>query len=463
MIMKKDTILVVEDEIRSRKLFEINFGDKYNVITAGNGREAIDILNSTPVNLVITDLRMPVMDGMELLRYIKAEFPFVPVIVITAYGSIENAVEAMKQGAFDYIVKPLRLEHIEIQIRKALEIFHLKEENTSLKKKLSRQNEIIAQSPHTRRIIEKIKQVAPTNATILLEGETGVGKSVFARLIHNLSQRKDNKFVEINCGAIPKELMESELFGHEKGAFTGAVKTKVGKFELADKGTLFLDEIGELPLDMQVKLLHAIENKRITRVGGLDQINVDVRIIAATNKDLAAEVENGNFRKDLYYRLNVVKLTIPPLRDRKEDIEALTKYFIEKFSVDLGKNVRGIDPQAMELLKMYPWPGNIRELMNVIMQAIVFAPTDIITPGALPQEIKVNSDIPLTKEELQEVRRKIIQNSVADLDRRFLINLMMRTKGNVSQAARISGYDRRQIINLLQKYGINARDFKDME
>ncbi len=461
--MKKDTILVVEDEIRSRKLFEINFGDKYNVITAGNGREAIDILNSTPVNLVITDLRMPVMDGMELLRYIKAEFPFVPVIVITAYGSIENAVEAMKQGAFDYIVKPLRLEHIEIQIRKALEIFHLKEENTSLKKKLSRQNEIIAQSPHTRRIIEKIKQVAPTNATILLEGETGVGKSVFARLIHNLSQRKDNKFVEINCGAIPKELMESELFGHEKGAFTGAVKTKVGKFELADKGTLFLDEIGELPLDMQVKLLHAIENKRITRVGGLDQINVDVRIIAATNKDLAAEVENGNFRKDLYYRLNVVKLTIPPLRDRKEDIEALTKYFIEKFSVDLGKNVRGIDPQAMELLKMYPWPGNIRELMNVIMQAIVFAPTDIITPGALPQEIKVNSDIPLTKEELQEVRRKIIQNSVADLDRRFLINLMMRTKGNVSQAARISGYDRRQIINLLQKYGINARDFKDME
>ncbi len=464
---EKYTILIADDESRERRILSLNLSEKYNVLEAANGKEALEHLEKNNVHLILTDLKMPVMSGLELLEVVKNQYGNIPVIIITAFGSIENAVEAMKAGAVDYITKPVKIEELEAVIEKSLNYGKLLAENLQLKEKIKKYegfNEIITINPQMKELMELVAQVAPTPATILIEGESGTGKMLFANAIHNLSDRANAPFVEINCGAIPHDLLESELFGHERGAFTGAVGTKKGKFELANGGTLFLDEIGELPLDLQVKLLHVIEKQKFTRVGGTKFITTNARIVAATNKDLKEEVEKGNFRKDLYFRLKVVYLKIPPLRERREDIPLLAEHFLKKYASFKPGVELSISDTAMKLLVNYDWPGNIRELENTIQQAIIFSNDGIITENLLPKEISENADaelfVPITKEELQELRKSRTEKIINELDRKFLVKLLKMTKGNISKAAEISGYDRRQLQNLLNKHFIDANMFR---
>ncbi len=462
----KPTILIAEDEAKIRKILKINLQNRYEIILAENGQEAKEYLQHEPVQLILTDLKMPGMSGMELLRYVNEVFPYIPVIIITAFGTVESAVEAMKAGAYDYILKPIKLAELETTIEKALKYGSLMQENVQLKKKLEQyegSSEIITINPRMLALLETARQVAQTSATVLIQGESGTGKMLLARALHRYSPRADGPFVEINCGAIPRELLESELFGHEKGAFTGAIQSKKGKFELADQGTLFLDEIGELPLELQVKLLHVLENQRFTRVGGTEFITTHARIVAATNRNLQEEVQAGRFRQDLYYRLRVVLLEIPPLRERKEDIPVLVNHFIQKHRA-LNLQTKGeiqIDEKAMQLLQQYSWPGNVRELENIIQQILIFARDGNIVPELLPPEIREEEfRIPRTKEELKAERVRRTEAIINDLEYQFLKNLLTETKGNISKAAELSGYDRRQIQNLLKKHHINVENFK---
>ncbi len=464
----KPTILIADDEEKERKVLSLNLKPKYNVLEAKNGKQAVDLIDKNKVHLILTDLKMPEMDGLELLKWTQRYYRSIPVILITAFGSIENAVEAMKMGAVDYITKPINIDGLEAVIEKSLNYGKLLDENIKLKEKIKKYegfNEIITINPRMKKLMELVTQVANTPATILIEGESGTGKMLFANAVHYLSDRADQPFVEINCGAIPHDLLESELFGHERGAFTGAVATKKGKFELADGGTLFLDEIGELPLDLQVKLLHVLEKQKFTRVGGTKFLTTNARIVAATNKNLKNEVENGNFRQDLYFRLKVVYLKIPPLRERKEDIPLLIEHFFKKH-----KNLKPdtefiLTEKAQNILSAYDWPGNIRELENTIQQLIIFSKDGKITADQLPAEIlnAVKSEteyIPLLKNELQELRKHKTEKIIDDLERKFLINLLKKTKGNISKAAEISGYDRRQLQNLIKKHSIDTDLFR---
>ena len=462
----KPVILIAEDEAKTRKILKINLQSRYKIILAENGRQAMEYLQRETVHLILTDLKMPEAGGIELLNYVNKKFRQIPVIIITAFGTVENAVQAMKSGAYDYILKPIKIEELETTIEKALKYAFLLTENVKLKNRLKSYesaSEIITVNPKMLTLLETAKQVAQTSATVLIQGESGTGKMLLARALHNLSDRADQPFVEINCGAIPRELLESELFGHEKGAFTGAVKSKQGKFELAHGGTLFLDEIGELPLDLQVKLLHILENQTFTRVGGTRLISTDARIVTATNRNLQEEVAQSNFRQDLYYRLRVVLLEIPPLRERKEDIPILINHFIKKHR-HLNLQTQGdieVTDEAMEILKNYPWPGNIRELENVIQQALIFSKDGKIVPELLPVEIRQDEvNIPLTKEELQAERLRRTEAIISDLEYQFLKKLLSETKGNITRAAEKSGYDRRQIQNLIKKYHINPENFK---
>ncbi len=460
------TILIADDEEKIRKILKINLKNQYRVILAQNGREAIEYLRTEVIDLVLTDLRMPEQSGLDLLKYVQQHNKDIPVIIITAFGSIENAVEAMKLGAYDYILKPIKIAELKPQIEKALQYAQLLNENVELKKRLRKFEgfrEIITANSGMQALLETIKQVAVTPATVLIEGESGTGKQLVAASIHYMSAQAEHPFVEINCGAIPPSLLESELFGHEKGAFTGAVKTKKGKFELADNGTLFLDEIGELPLELQVKLLHVLENQKFTRVGGTQFIKTNARIVVATNRTLSREVEAKRFRSDLYYRLKVVYLKIPPLRERREDIPLLVKFFINKhkqLNVQ-GKTDISISEDALELLQSYSWPGNVRELENAIQQAIIFAKDGQITTEMIPFEIREKSaKPPVTKEELQEEKNRRTESIIREIERRFLKRVLAEAKGNVTRAAELSGYDRRQIQNLIKKHSLNTENFK---
>ena len=460
------TILVADDEEKIRKVLKINLKNKYRVILAQNGSEAIEYLKNEVVHLVVTDLRMPGQGGLDLLQYVGQYHKHIPVIIVTAFGSVENAVQAMKMGAYDYILKPIKIAELQRLIEKALHYAQLLSENVQLKERLKKYEgfrEIITVNPKMQALLETLKQVAATPATVLIEGESGTGKQLVAASVHYMSARADNPFIEINCGAIPATLLESELFGHEKGAFTGAIHTKKGKFELADKGTLFLDEIGELPLELQVKLLHVLENQKFTRVGGTQYIKTNARIVAATNRKLIEEVEKKRFRSDLYYRLKVVYLQIPPLRERKEDIPLLVQSFTEKYSRLNANGQRNIEisDEALNVLQSYNWPGNVRELENIIQQAIIFAKDGLITADTLPPEILENAIKPsLTKEELQDEKNRRTETIIRDIECSFLKRILSKTRGNITRAAEISGYDRRQIQNLTKKHDINTENFK---
>jgi len=446
----KPRILIVDDEARMQRLFEINLGPKYEVMTAGDGNQALEVVKSGDVTLLVTDLKMPGMNGMTLLQEVHRVYPDLPVVIMTAYGTVEGAVQAMKEGAVDYILKPVKMEEMELLIEKTLSLRRLQDENRSLRQELQS--------------VYGPTSIVGTKATVLVQGESGTGKEIVARAIHYQSDRGSKPFVVINCAAIPSNLLESELFGHEKGAFTGAIKTKKGRLELADQGTLFLDEIGEMPKELQVKILRVLEEQKFQRVGGTEDVEVDNRIIAATNKDLKQAVEAGGFRDDLFYRLNVITISIPPLRERKEDIPLLVDYFLEKHRKLFKSRAAGVSDEALKLLAEYPWPGNVRELENTLVRAMILCGSDLIQPGDLPEElgreeIKEELKLPSDREELKQMKKEAQQKAKGEIEKRFIIEALKQGGGNVMRSAEMVGMDRRQFQNLLRKYGISRKDF----
>src|SRR3982074_231929 len=376
------TILIIEDEAKMRRLLELNLGDDgFKTLSAGDAETGLKLLASEPVHLVLTDLKLPGISGLEFLHTAKQQNPALPIVVMTAFGSVETAVEAMKAGASDYVLKPFSLAEIRMVVRKELDNSRLREENRSLREALGEKYthpNIVAISPKMQEVLATVERVAPTNSTVLLGGESGVGKDLIARAIHEKSRRASGPFVKINSTAIPENLLESDLFGYERGAFTGATTSKPGKFELADKGTLFLDEIGDVPPAIQVKLLRVLQEREFERLGGTRTIKGDVRLVAATNRDLRAALEEGTFREDLYYRLNVVPIDIPPLREHKEDIPDLVNHYLARFSGESSKPIAGITPEAMQILVNYHWPGNVRELQNILERACALAKGTIL-------------------------------------------------------------------------------------
>ncbi len=448
-MMKKVKILVVDDEAIVRESLGDWLKDAgYQVFTAENGHKALEVIEKEKPVIMIADLVMPGMDGIELMKEAKARQAGIEVVIITAYASIPTAITAMKEGAYDYIEKPFCPERAELLIKKLAEHQELVKENVSLRQKLEDRyhfENIIAKSSKMQRIIEIIKVVAKSNATVLITGDSGTGKELVARAIHSQSHRRNKSFVAVSCAALPESLLESELFGHEKGSFTGAYTQKKGKFEFANGGTIFLDEVGEMSANIQVHLLRVLEEKEFTRVGGNEPIKVDVRVISATNKDLRKAIEKQEFREDLYYRLNVVNIELPPLRERKEDIPLLAEYFLNKFAVENRKEVTGFSPEAMELVLDYDWPGNVRELENAIERAVILAKDSLITVADLPQENLPPVGLASTGKNLKEVEKS------------HLLNVLRETGGNYSEAARILGISRMTLYNKAREYGFNVK------
>ncbi|MEW6440439.1 MAG: sigma-54 dependent transcriptional regulator, partial [bacterium] len=391
MMVPRGKILVVDDERGMREFLEIMLkNDSFDVETAAGGQEAIDKLEERFFDIVICDVKMPQVDGMDVLRKAKETWPDTAVIMITAYASAETAVEAMKQGALDYITKPFKVEEVRIVLKRAMERRSLEKENELLKKQVKRwdpQASIVGTSEPMQRVFQLIEKIANTPTNVLVTGESGTGKELVAKAIHYQSDRAAHPFVTIHCGAIPENLIESELFGHIRGAFTGAIQNKIGLLEMADGGTVFLDEVGEIPLPMQVKLLRFIQERTFRRVGSTENLRVNVRIICATNKDLEQEVEAGTFREDLFYRLNVIQIHIPRLSERKEDIRLLSDHFVKKYARELNRKIREISAPGMETLMGYSYPGNVRELENILERAVALETSDVITPESLPSEL----------------------------------------------------------------------------
>ena len=444
------SILIVEDEPKMRRLLEMNLTDQgFTTHAAGDAEAGLKLLNAEKIDLVVTDFKLPGMNGLEFLQAIKRANATIPVVVMTAYGSIESAVEAMKFGASDYVLKPFSLAEMTLVIRKELDSHKLRKENRELREALGRRYEyrnIIAVSEKMQNVLALVERVAPTNSTVLLGGESGVGKDLIARAIHEHSSRASGPFLKINSTAIPENLLESELFGYEKGAFSGAVSAKPGKFELADKGTLFLDEIGDVPPAIQVKLLRVIQEREFERLGGTKTFKVDVRVIAATNRDLRAALEEGTFRQDLYYRLNVVAIDIPPLREHKEDIPGLAQFFIEQFSNASAKRITGVSPEALDVLMQFHWPGNVRELENVLERSITFAEGPVLGP----QDIRLDRPVPLT------TTAPVLPEGVTldQWEQEIIREALRRANGNKSQAARSLGLSRNALRYRLSQIGL---------
>ena len=465
----KRTVLIAEDEEKMRRILELNLQDQYQILLAKDGEEALRLFKENEVNLLLTDMRMPERDGLSLLHEVKRLRPEIPVILITAYGTIESAVNAMKEGAMDYLLKPVKMEEVELVIERALLQADLIDENRQLKeeiKSLHGLDTIISKHPKIVEIMEIVRQVADSKATVLIEGESGTGKELVARAIHLNSQRAGFPFVVVNCSAIPRELLESELFGHEKGAFTGAGKKKIGSFELAHRGTLFLDEIGEMPKELQVKILRAMEGYRFMRVGGIEEIDVDVRLITATNRDLKAAVEAGEFREDLYYRLHVVSIKLPSLRERKGDISPLVSHFLEKHKNEVKGKRLEISEKALQTLEDYQWPGNVRELENCILRAMLFTRSSRIELEDLPPEVRGEEGelfrpVPRDSEELKRMKWQLKRKAEDELERVFLKEALKKSRGNISKAALDVGMDRRQLQNLIRKHRIIAKEYKE--
>ncbi len=464
----KKTILIADDEEKMRRVLEVNLQDQYRILLAKDGEEALQLFKENEVHLLLADMKMPGRDGINLLNEVKRLRPEIPVILITAYGTIESAVDAMKKGATDYLLKPIKMDEVGLVIERALLQTELLDENRKLReeiKLLYGGDAIIGRHPKMIEIMGIIQQIADSKATVLIEGESGTGKELIARAIHLNSKRAGRPFVVVNASAIPRELLESELFGYEKGAFTGATKRKVGSFELAHQGTLFLDEIGEMPKELQVKVLRAIEGYRFMRVGGTEEIDVDVRVITATHRDLKVAVEAGEFREDLYYRLHVVTIKLPPLRDRREDIPLLVSHFLDKHKKEVKGRVMEISEKALQTLKNYSWPGNVRELENCILQAMLLARSHRIEIEDLPPEVRGEEmvsipTIPRDSEGLKRMKWEWRKKAENELERAFLREALRRNKGNISKTALDVGMDRRQLQNLIRKHQFDVKEFK---
>jgi two-component system response regulator AtoC len=443
---KKTKLLVVDDEdIVRESLCDWLSSVGYKVLTAKCGDDALDIIKHKKVKIMIADLIMPGIDGIELMKKARDIVPTISTVIITAHGTIQTAIIAMREGAYDFIEKPFCPEKVELIIRNLVEHHNLIEENISLRQKVEDRHNfegIIAKSPRMMKIFELIKTVAPTNTTILITGESGTGKEVVARAIHRQSQRHSKPFIATSCAALPETLLESELFGYEKGSFTGAVERRKGKFEAADKGTLFLDEIGEIDANTQVHLLRALEEKKITRIGSNEEIQVDVRIITATNRNLRTLIQQEKFREDLYYRLNVVTIDLPPLRSRREDILPLAEHFLKKYSKQNNSPVKSFSPEVVEFMLNYDWPGNVRELENMIERGVVLSKDNSITLAEFPTEL--TNSIPTDEKTLEAMERNHIQKALEE------------TGGNIARTAKILGIHRMTLYNKMKKYDINV-------
>jgi len=456
--MKK--ILIVDDELNMRLVLSAMLRKEgYDVTAAANGQEALRMLQQNDVAVVITDLKMPDIDGMELLTRLSDSHPEIPVIMITAHGTVATAVEALKKGAFDYITKPFDIDDLKNVLDKAVKTRQLKESELSCSPAEIERIGMIGASAKTLEIFETIQRVAPMTTTVLITGETGTGKELVADAIHYNSPRKNHPLIKINCAAIAETLMESELFGYERGAFTGAVVTKPGKFELAHKGTLFLDEVSEIPREMQVKLLRVLQEQEFERVGGLRTIKVDVRIIAATNQNLLRQVQAGSFREDLYYRLNVFPIHIPPLRERKEDILPLLGYFLEKFNRKLGLSLQ-MREEVKAMLLRYDWPGNIRELENLVERMMLLAKHQVITLRDIPEEFKRGLDkiVTLPAAESKKPLKEFIRGHVENVEKEMIVRCLKKCGGNITRASKKLGLSRKGLQLKMIKYNLR-KDF----
>ena len=455
-----ETILIVDDEKNYLLVLSAVLEDEgYEVLTALNGPEALEIQKRSDLDLILTDMKMPGMTGIELLESVKAIDPDLPVIMMTAHGTVDKAVEAMQKGAYSYILKPFDNDRLIIFVKKAVTMFQVVKENRRLRDAVESQyrfGNIIAKSKAMRDVFKTIQKVAPANATVLIEGESGTGKELVAKSIHFNSSRRDKPFIAVNCSALAESLLESELFGHEKGAFTGAAATKKGRFELADGGTLFLDEIGELYTNLQVKLLRVLQEKTIERVGGVRSIAVDIRIIAATNKNLKDEMSNGRFREDLFYRLDVVHMALPPLRERREDIPLLVDHFIRKYQPErkAALPVKGVDQEVDRLIFEYSWPGNVRELENLIERVMILCPNDVIRVADLPRGFKDNVHNALHLEGIPKDAK--LYETLAMIERAMIERALKMADNVQSHAADMLGIGKSGLNQKIKKYNLDV-------
>ncbi|MBN2010454.1 sigma-54-dependent Fis family transcriptional regulator [candidate division KSB1 bacterium] len=442
-------ILIIDDDPQIRMLLKDRLeANDYAVIQAENSVTGLELTKTDPPDLLLLDLQMPEMDGMEVLQHIRQQALDVPVVIMTAFGSIERAMDALKLGAYDFLPKPCKPDHIMMVVKNAIERKEMQEQNQYLRQEIERQyHMVIGESDAMRHVMDLARSVAPSKTTVLIGGESGTGKQLMARSIHAMSDRRDKPFVQVNCTTLSEQLIESDLFGHEKGAFTGAIKRKKGRFELANKGTMFLDEIGDLPLSLQAKLLHVIEYGEFQRVGGTDTLTADVRFIAATNKDLQKEVRENRFREDLYYRLNVVTVQLPALRTRMNDIPLFADHFLKKHSKAMQKNVIRLAPATIEQLKKYSWPGNIRELENAIERAVVLSYGSEITPNLLPQlsdaseKDRINIGLPLDE-------------AMVHFKKEFITRTLQSVDNNQSKAAKLLNIQRTYLNRLIKELGV---------
>ena len=454
------TILLVEDkESMAEMLRETLEAEGYAVVIARDGQEGIRLVKEGRFDLVLSDLKLPRKDGIEVLKAAKGDNQLVPVIVMTAFGTIETAVTAMKEGSFDFITKPFDTDHLVLLIRRALETQRLLTENILLKDELAARvgaPKIIGRSGGIMEVAQKVQKVAPGKTTVLLLGESGTGKELFARAIHDLSPRSGYPFVPINCAAIPRELLESELFGHERGSFTGAEAKKMGKFELADRGTVFLDEIAEMDLSLQTKLLRAIQEGEIERVGGLKTVSIDVRIVAASNRNIEKAVEEGSFREDLYYRLNVFPIVIPPLRERRDDVPLLAEYFISKYAAELNTTKKAIAKDALDLLVNYPWKGNVRELENCMERAIILCDGDTILPEHITLDRKRSLEGALQNLSMEGPLEETTREAVRFAETRRIVRALKEVKGNKTRASELLQVSYKTLLTKIKDYGIES-------
>ena len=463
-------VLIVDDETNIRRVLAAMLQrDGYEVTTAADGQQALAAMQRAQIDVVVTDLVMPRMDGMELLRQVAVAHPDVPVIMITAHGTVDTAVGAMKAGAFDYITKPFDQEDLRKVIAKAARARVLEGQHVHPPAGDGERPPLVGQSPSMRAVYDVIARVADSPSTVLITGESGTGKELVAQALHRGSSRRSQPLIKVNCAAIPKDLVESELFGYEKGAFTGAVGSKPGRFELADGGTLFLDEIGEIPVEMQVKLLRALQESEFERVGGIKTLRVDVRLIAATNRNLEALIAEGRFREDLFYRLNVVPIALPALRDRREDIPLLVQHFVEKYDRRLGKHVERVDDAALELLSAYAWPGNIRELENVMERSVLFADGPVVTVAQLPATLRER--VPGATPPVAAMgalgaiaapsgasMKDIVRQAQSELERTLISRALEETGGNVTRAAKKLQISRKSLQVKMKELGLRGTD-----